>query len=110
MPGFYELSKSDNGQFHFALKAENGQILLRSEQYESRGSAKGGIASVQTNCPLDARYEKKDATDGRSFFNLKAGNHQVIGTSKMFASAQERDAAIASVKENGATKAIKDIH
>lgn len=110
MPGFYELSKSDNGQFHFALKSDSGEVLLRSEQYESRGSAKSGIASVQTNCTLDDRYEKKDASDGRSFFNLRAGNHQVIGTSKMFRSPRERDAGIASVKENGATKAVKDIH
>ena len=43
-----------------------------------------GIQSVQTNSPVDARYDRKEASDGRPFFNLKAGNHQIIGTSQMY--------------------------
>ena len=110
MKGMYEISKNAKGQFHFVLRAGDEKILLRSEQYESMGSAKNGIASVQNNCGRDDLYEKKDASDGRSFFNLKAANHQIIGTSSMYATAQERDAALAAVKENGSTKTVKEHH
>ena len=108
MAGWYEINKNDKGQFHFVLKAGNSEVILRSEQYEAKTSAQNGVASVQKNCGADANNERKDAADGRPFFNLKAANHQVIGTSQMYASAVSRDAGIESVKTNGASKTIKD--
>jgi hypothetical protein len=109
MAGSYELSKNDKGQFRFVLKAGNDQVILTSEQYESKASAQNGIASVQKNSTDDARYERKTASDGRPYFNLKAANGQVIGTSQMYASAQTCDAGIASVKTNGPSKTVKDL-
>jgi len=108
MAGWFELNKSEKGQFTFVLKAANSEVILRSEQYESKPAALNGIASVQKNSPDDARYERKDASDGRPFFNLKAANHQVIGTSQLYASAASRDNGIASVKANGPTTTVKD--
>jgi hypothetical protein len=107
MAGWYELTKNDKGQFFFVLKAGNAEVILRSEQYESRAAAEGGIASVQKNAPADERYERKDASDGRFYFNLKAGNHQVIGTSQMYKAAASREGGIESVKTNGPTTTIK---
>jgi uncharacterized protein len=109
MAGWFEISKNDKGQFHFVLKAGNSEVILRSEQYESRASADNGIASVQKNAALDERYERKTASDGRPFFNLKAGNHQIIGTSQMYAAESGRDNGIASVKTNGVSSTIKDL-
>lgn len=109
MAGWYELTKSDKGQFSFVLKAGNNEVVLRSEQYESKATANNGIVSAQTNSPNDARYERKDASDGRPYFNLKAGNHQVIGTSQMYAGASSRDNGIASVKTNGPSTTVKDL-
>ncbi|EPK7359221.1 TPA: YegP family protein [Kluyvera cryocrescens] len=108
MAGWFELSKSSNDQFRFVLKAGNGEIILTSELYTTRASAENGIASVRTNSPLDERYEKKTATNGKFHFNLKAGNHQVIGTSQLYASEASRDKGIASVKTNGASETVKD--
>ncbi len=108
MSGWYELSKSSDGQFRFVLKAGNAETILTSELYTTRGAAENGIASVRTNSPLDERYEKKTASNGKVYFNLKAGNHQVIGTSQMYASEQSRDKGIASVKTNGPTETVKD--
>lgn len=84
MAGWYELTKNDKGQFSFVLKAANAETILRSEQYENLAAAQNGIASVQKNATADERYERKDASDGRFYFNLKAANHQVIGTSQMY--------------------------
>ena len=108
MEGWFELSKSTDGQFRFVLKAGNAEIILTSELYNAKGSAENGIASVQNNCGSDERFEKKVASNGKHFFNLKAANHQVIGTSQMYATAESRDAGIASVKSNGTTKTVKD--
>ena len=64
---------------------------------------------MQTNSPQDARYERKDASDGRPYFVLKAGNHQVIGTSQMYKDAAGRDKGIESVKANGPTTTVKTV-
>ena len=108
MAGHFELSKSSDGQFRFVLKAGNGEIILTSELYKTKAAAENGIASVQSNAALDERYERKTAANGKPFFNLKAANHQVIGSSQMYTSEATRDAGIASVKNNGASTTIKD--
>jgi len=108
MAGWFELNKSSDGQFRFVLKADNAETLLTSELYHAKASAENGIASVQSNCGADARYEKKLASNGKHYFNLKAANHQVIGTSQMCASADSRDAGIASVKSKGTSTTVKD--
>ncbi|MGB4859346.1 MAG: YegP family protein [Dokdonella sp.] len=109
MAGSYELSNSKDGQFRFVLKAGNAEIILTSEMYATRAAAENGIASVQTNSPDDDRYERLEASDGQPYFNLKAANHQVIGSSQMYASAASRDGGIASVKSNGPSTTIKDL-
>lgn len=108
MAGWFELSNSSDGQYWFVLKAGNAETMLTSERYRARASAEAGIASVQANAPIDARYELKSAANGKAFFNLKAANGQVIGTSQMYASAASRDVGVASVKANGVTPVVKD--
>ena len=90
------------------LKAGNGQTILTSESYTTKAAAENGIASVKTNAPSDARYERKDAKSGQPMFNLKASNGQVIGTSETYSSAAARDAGIDSVKANAPKAATED--
>lgn len=108
MPGWYEISKNAKEQYSFVLKAANDQVVLRSEQYESRGTAQSGIASVQKNSTSDERYELKTASDGRFYFNLRAGNNQVIGTSQMYASEAARRNGVESVRTNGPSTDVRD--
>ena len=107
MSGWYEVSKSSSGQFRFVLKAANAETILTSELYTTRSGADGGIASVQKNSPLAERYELKTTKDGHPYFNLKAANHEVRGTSQMDKSAAARDAGNESVKLNGPTTTVK---
>ena len=109
MSGWYELSSNDKGQHFFVLKAGNAETILRSEQYESKAAAENGIASVHKNSPLPERYDRKDATDGRFYFNLKAANHQVIGTSQMYKATAGRDNGISSVQTNGPSSTVKSV-
>ncbi len=100
MAGKFELKQSSNGKYHFNLKAGNGQIILSSEMYESKSSAENGIASVQKNAADDNRYDRKESSNGKSYFNLTASNGQIIGKSEMYESAAARDNGIESVKSN----------
>lgn len=109
MAGWYELTKSEKGQYSFVLKAGNAEVILRSEQYEAKSSATNGIASVQTNSPMEERYAHNTAKDGRPYFNLKAGNHQIIGTSQMYKDESGRDNGIKSVQTNGPSTTVKDL-
>lgn len=108
MNGWFDVNKSKAEDFYFVLKAGNGEVVLTSEMYSSRGAADTGIASVQTNSGEDARYERATSSDGKFRFNLKAANHQVIGTSQGYESEGSRDAGIASVMQNGKSKTVKD--
>mgnify|MGYP001432859391 FL=1 len=101
MAGKFELKVSSNGKYHFNLKAGNGQIILSSEMYESKAAAENGIASVKKNAGDDARYERKESSSGKPYFNLKASNGQVIGKSEMYESAASMENGIESVKKNG---------
>ena len=69
--------------------------------YESKAAAENGIASIQKNSGDDARYERKESSNGKPYFNLKAGNGQVIGKSEMYESVASMENGIASVMKNG---------
>lgn len=107
MSGYYELKRSGD-QYMFNLKAANHEVILTSERYTSKASALEGIASVRQNSPVDARYQRKTATNGSPFFNLTATNGQIIGHSEMYSSVAARDNGIESVKSNGPTPTVKD--
>lgn len=109
MSGWFELTQANDGQYRFALKAGNGETILSSELYKAKASALNGIESVQKNCADDSRYERLVAKNGKPYFNLKAVNHQVIGTSQLYSSEQSREKGIESVKNNGIQPNIKDL-
>lgn len=98
--GKFIIKTAKNGQYHFALKAGNGEIILSSEMYTTKAACNNGIESVKANAPNDSRYEKLTAKNGELYFTLKAVNSQVIGTSEMYTSSSGRDNGIDSVKKN----------
>lgn len=105
----FVITKSANGEFRFKLKAGNGETILVSEGYASKAGCTNGIDSVKVNAIIDDRYEKKTAKDDRYYFNLKASNGQVIGTSEMYESSSGRDNGIASVKKNAPVAGIEEL-
>ena len=109
MAGWFEVSQAKDGQYRFVLKAGNGEPVLTSELYKTKASTLNGIASVQKNSPDDARYERLVSKADKPYFNLKAANHQIIGTSQFYASEQSRDKGRESVKNNGVSETVKDL-
>jgi uncharacterized protein len=108
MASWFEVSKSKDDQFKFVLKAANSEIILTSELYKTKASVENGIASVRANCDTDARYELKNSGNGKFFFNLKAANQQIIGTSEMYESEKARERGITSVMSNGKTEVVRE--
>jgi uncharacterized protein len=51
MAGKFEIKKGSSGQYHFVLKAANGETIATSESYTTKAAAKNGIDSVKVNAP-----------------------------------------------------------
>lgn len=105
--GKFVISTRKNGEFQFNLKADNGQVILASEGYTTRTACENGIESVRKNASDDARYDRKKSSNNKDYFNLKASNGQVIGTSEMYESASAMENGIASVKKNAAGASVE---
>jgi uncharacterized protein len=108
MSAKFEITKSSNGEFHFHLKAGNGEIILTSQLYKSKAAALNGVESVRANAPHEERYERKEDHSGHPRFNLKAANHEVIGSSQAYHSTESRERGIASVKADAAKADVVD--
>lgn len=108
MAGKFVVSKRKNGEFQFVLKATNGQVILVSEGYKAKPSARKGIESVRKNSQVDKRFDRKLSKNGKFFFNLVATNGQVIGSSELYESEGSREKGIASVVRNAPGAALLD--
>lgn len=106
--GTFLITKRKNDEFQFVLKAGNGEVILSSEGYSTKANCINGIESVRRNSQDDSKFEKKEAKDGRTYFNLKATNGQIIGSSQMYSSVSGRDNGIESVKKNAPDAEIKE--
>lgn len=106
--GKFIISKRTNGDFQFNLKAVNGQVILTSQGYNSKSGCENGIDSVKKNAPDDSKFERLKAKDDRWYFNLKAGNGQIIGTSQMYESENGMEKGIESVKTNAPNASVED--
>jgi len=106
--GKFVITTRSNGEFQFNLKAGNGQTILASEGYSTKAACENGIESVRKNASDDARYERKTSSNGKPFFNLKAGNGQIIGSSEMYESEASRENGIESVKKNAPDAEVDD--
>ncbi|HRI60522.1 MAG TPA: YegP family protein [Saprospiraceae bacterium] len=106
--GKFVISTRTNGDFQFNLLADNNQVILTSQGYSNKAGCMNGVESVRTNAPNDSRYERNTAANGKFFFNLKAANAQVVGTSQMYENARNRDNGIESVKNNAPGATLDD--
>lgn len=106
--GKFVISTRKNGEFQFNLKAGNGQVILASEGYTTKAACENGIESVKKNSQDDARFDRKESSNGKQYFNLKSGNGQIIGSSEMYESTSARENGIESVKKNAPDADVDD--
>jgi len=98
--GKFIVSKRKNDEFQFNLKATNGQIILTSEGYTTKAACLNGIESVKKNSQNEKHFDVLESKNGKYYFNLKATNGQIIGSSQMYESLAGCQNGIQSVKNN----------
>ena len=104
----FQIFKGNNEKFYFRLNARNGQQILSSQGYASKASCQNGVESVRNNCANTEQYEKKQAKNGKHFFNLLAANKQVIASSQMYASTQSLNNGVMAVQRAAPEAPIED--
>lgn len=107
--GKFEIKTRKNGEFQFDLKAGNGQVILTSEGYTTKSNCLNGIESVKKNSQDDSKYDRKTSSNDKPYFNLKATNGQVIGSSELYESVASRENGIESVKKNAPAAEVSDL-
>lgn len=106
--GKFVVTKNAGDNYYFNLKADNGQVIMTSQGYSTKAACMNGVESVKTNAPDDGQFARKDSANNKYYFNLKAANGQIIGTSQMYESAAGRDNGIESVKSNAPDASVED--
>ena len=91
------------------MKAGNGEVILTSEGYNKKDGCANGIESVRKNATNPDRFEKTTTGSGKFRFNLKAANHQVIGTSQNYSSESGRDNGIESVGRSAPDASVVEV-
>jgi hypothetical protein len=104
----FEVFKGLDEKYYFRLRAANGEIVLASQGYKSKQSAKKGVESIRTNGGDLESYEVRDAQNDQAYFVLKAGNGQVIGRGELYVSRSNAERAIETIAELIASEKIAD--
>ena len=119
--GKFVISKTQNEEFTFNLKATNGQVILTaSESYSSIDACNGGIESVKKNALAHVedqtvenfeklthpKYELYQDKAGEFRFRLKAKNGQNIGKSEGYKAKASALNGIASIGKNAPEGAV----
>lgn len=106
--GKFIITKKINGQFQFNLKSNNGLAILSSEGYASKENCENSIEAAKLYAQDDTNFECKKTSNSQFYFQLKAANGNIIGTSLMYGSEFARDKGIASVQSNAIDARIED--
>lgn len=105
----FQIYTAEDGQFRFRLRASNGEIILVSEAYTSKGGGQKGIQSVKENALIDSRFKRKTGSDGKPYFLLVAANGEVIGQGESYSSEAARDKGIKSVQKTASDAPVEDL-
>lgn len=120
MPHTFKIVAASGGEFRVQF-LYNSEVIVWSENYKSKASARNCIASLQKNGPGAAtvdltadetgkgyRFEIAAAKNGETFVRFRARNGEVMVRSETYAAKASARNAIESVKKNGPKAAIVD--
>ncbi len=78
--GIRTFQNEKDGKYYFSVINNDGDVIMRSEGYPTKGARDNGVASVIKNREIKERYAEIEE-DGLHYIILKAGNHQEIARS-----------------------------
>ncbi len=105
----FQIFEDSKGKFRFRLRSSNGEIILKSQGYKSKSSAKKGIESVISNYEDEKNYVRKGGDEKKYYFVLKAANGEIIGTSERYVSNAGMEFGIKAVIRNVKEAAIVSV-
>ncbi len=76
--------EGESGRYFYQLRAKNGEVVLRSQSYATEAGALNGTFSVADNGLETSSFEVLAAANGGFYFNLVAGNGEIIGSSEIY--------------------------
>jgi len=95
----FDIFRGADERFYWNLHAGNGEIVLSGQGYSTEAAAYNGAFSVADNGLLEERYDVRPASGGGYYFNLKAGNGHIIGTSEVYSTHSSAVRACGSIIE-----------
>ncbi len=104
----FQIFRGKTGQYYFNLTAKNGQVILQSEGYRSKGSATNGVKSVKACSKKKTLFDRRTSRNGKYYFVLTSPNGQSVAKSQMYHSASGRSNGISSVMRNAGRARIKE--
>ncbi len=96
----FDVFQGANSRYYFNFSAANHEIILASQSYSSRTGAIGGVLSVLDNAGDELAYDLRPANGGGYYFNVKAGNGQIIATSEVYSTKSNANRGIETVTRN----------
>lgn len=83
--------------------------MLNSQGYKDIAGVKKGVESVKNHAGDPANFESLESSNGKTYFNLKAKNSQVIGSSQMYKTVSGRDNGIKAVGNAADGAAVEEL-
>ncbi|BFM45439.1 YegP family protein [Flavobacterium sp. CFS9] len=100
--------KKANGEFQFEFVNKNGETILSSGDYTRKFMCMKGIESVKVNSQDNTKFFRKTNSKDERYFNLKAFNGKIIGTSKIFKDRDSRDEGILEFRKHAPHAIVED--
>jgi hypothetical protein len=104
----FEIFRGADQDFYFRLRAQNGEILLASEGYQSKQGAKEAVQTVRRLASGGGFFEHDISKNDLYYFRLVAGNNETVAMSELFHTESARDASIRSVVSIADTAPVED--
>ena len=107
---YFNLFQSNkNNLWYWNLTAPNHEIILQSKGYAKKSDALRDINATRIHAPLDERYERLDANDGKPMFKLYDDCKNLLGWSETYESKAGRDNGIEACKKYAPDAKLVDL-
>ena len=94
-----EIIKKKENKFKFTLKAESGNVLLKSVMFRNEDEIKQMVQSLNIIQQRRNVFERKTNHKGKFLFNLKNLKGEIIGTSQSYGSEAGMENGIKHLKK-----------
>ena len=94
--GKWLVINDEDGYLHAELKANNGQVLLVTEQYKGINSLKSGLDSLRKNIANGNFSSKQDKNENYNF-KIYSENKRLLGLGAGYSTSASCESAIYSV-------------